>query len=149
MNNYLELLQHSFQARQEWECPPRTHLEYMASAIFDFTTYDSETDELFAQKAVEVCRAISARETFEYIKDQENYRWFLIMVNMPFFVGRLEWGTSIRGAWWDTKPQRLTTCELWNGDDQVLEMTFTPEQWTTFIAALVEFASAHHGQPKD
>jgi hypothetical protein len=23
------------------------------------------------------------------------------MVNMPFFTGKLEWGSSIRGAWFD------------------------------------------------
>lgn len=53
---------------------------------------------LFARKAVEVCAAINDRQTFDYINDPNDYLWYLLMCNMPFFAERLECGISIRGA---------------------------------------------------
>jgi hypothetical protein len=60
------------------------------------------------------------------------------MCNMPFFADRLEWGTSIRGAWWSSKS--LASCGLWDGDKQLLELNFAPGEWDEFARALVEFA---------
>ena len=89
--NYKEILKHSFEVEKaEVECLPTSRLEYLANYIFDFMTYDEEMDRLFAEKAVEVCAAINDGKTFEYIKDPENYRWLLLMCNMPFFINRLE-----------------------------------------------------------
>lgn len=117
-----------------------SRLEFLADYIFDFTTYDGSMGELFAGKAVEVCAAISDRKTFEYIKDADNYRWFLLMCNMPFFAGRLEWGTSIRGAWWDHSVT-LDTCGLfWQGKQITEAMKFTDVEWAQFIGAVREFA---------
>lgn len=136
---YLELLNNSYKTTREFdECP--TRLEYLSDYIFDFTTYDAEISELFAKKAIEVCEAINNRATFEYIKDLENYKWFLIMCNMPFFIKRLDWGTSIRGAWWE-KDIEINSCGLWLGDEQITEsIKFTTKDWELFISAIVEFA---------
>jgi hypothetical protein len=142
--DYKELLQHSFEVEQGLiECGPESRLAYLSRDIFDFTTYDGSMDELFARKAVEVCAAITNRATFEYIKDAENYRWFLLMCNMPFFQGKLNWGGSIRGAWWDAeKGFELQTCGLWLGNEQLTEpLTFSPDEWKKFIAAVIEFAA--------
>lgn len=100
--NYLKLLVDSYEESRLMECPPESRTEFLAVYLFDFTTYDSGMDELLGEKAVEVFRVISERKTFEYIADQEQYRWYIIMCNMPFFAARLEWGSSIRGAWWDS-----------------------------------------------
>ena len=98
--DYLKLLEHSFKIVTEYEpCPPENHLVYLADNIFDFTTYDSEISELFASKAVDVCDAINSGATFEYINDLEQYKWFLLMCNIPFFKYKLSWGGSICGAW--------------------------------------------------
>lgn len=136
--DYLELLENSYRVAVESdECPP-SRLAFLGEQIFDFTTYDSGISELFAKKAIEVCDSINKRTTFDYIKDQENYIWFLLMCNMPFFACRLEWGASIRGAWWDAG--RLESCGLYSGDDQILSIEFTYEEWTRFAEALVVFA---------
>jgi hypothetical protein len=138
-----ELLEHSFNLTRGFGGDREmSRMEFLADHIFDFTTYDTDMGELFARKAVEVCAAINESKTFDYIKDADNYRWFLLMVNMPFFAGRLEWGTSVRGAWWDHGAQKLESCGLWRDGQQVLSMEFPRSEWMRFIAALVGFAAA-------
>lgn len=107
---------------------PIGRLEYLSDYIFNFTTYDGEIAELFASKALEVCAAISGRTTFDYIKDAEQYRWYLVMVNMPSFADKLEWGTSVRGAWWGEPPHariKFDSCGLWLDNQQLYE----PMEW--------------------
>jgi hypothetical protein len=60
-----------------------SRLVYLSESIFDYTTYDSDVAELFARKTIEVCAAINEQTTFAYIADEDNYRWFLLVVNMP------------------------------------------------------------------
>ena len=137
--DYLSLLEHSYgMAVALDECPPESRLEFLGEQIFDFTTYDGAMSALFAGKAIEVCEAITNGTTFDFIKDPENYKWFLLMCNMPFFAGRLNWGTSIRGAWWEAK--RLESSGLYKGSEQVLSLDFTPEEWAEFTKALAAFA---------
>jgi hypothetical protein len=142
MNDYAELLESSYAACQRDECPPGSHLQYLSDYIFDFTTYESEMAELFAGKAVEVCKAISDGATFDYIASDEGRMWYLLMVNMPFFVGRLNWGGSIRGAWWDHEQPELQSCGLYdpNGEQLAEPGQFTRDEWVRFIAAVIEFA---------
>jgi hypothetical protein len=117
-----------------------SRLEYLSDHIFNFATYDGEMSELLARKALEVCAAVSGGKTFDYIKDPEQYRWYLVMCNMPFFAERLEWGTSIRGAWWDYGDTEFSSCGLWDGGEQFADtMTFTSDQWREFIAAVLAF----------
>jgi hypothetical protein len=139
--NYAELLEHSFAVEKEQsDCESR--LEFLSDHIFDFTTYDSAMAELFARKAVEVCAAITNHTTFDYIKNQDDYEWFLIMCNMPFFATRIDWGSSIRGAWWSSPKQfELASCGLWIGSEQKADaLWFTNDEWTQFIRAVVAFA---------
>lgn len=145
--DYLELLEHSFEmemADTGYECPQKTRLAYLSEHIFSFTTYDSEKDELFGRKAIEICEAINEGRTFDFIKDTDNYTWFLVMCNMPFFADRLEWGTSIRGAWWsacDHRKIELSSCGLWVGDEQLIDaLKFSADEWKKFISALIEFS---------
>jgi len=122
-----------------------SRLVYLSDHIFDFTTYDSEMAELFARRALEVCAAISGRTTFDYIKDAEQYRWYLVMCNMPFFADKIIWGTSVRGAWWDTPPNdkiKFSSCGLWVDGHQFSDtLEFTQDQWTTFISAVLAFGA--------
>ena len=139
--NYLKFLVNSYKMEKEHmsECCSDSRLEYLSRNIFNFTTYDTSIDELFAVKAIEVCCAINARTTFEYIKDAENYKWYLLMCNMPFFANRLEWGTSVRGAWWNDS--KFQSYGLWNGLEQMAEpIKFTSDEWKLFINAVIEFA---------
>ena len=143
--DYLELLKHSFTVETETsECPPSSRLDYLGDGVFDFITYESEMSELFAAKAVEVCAAINDSKTFDYIKDAEQRKWYLLMCNLPFFADRLEWGTSIRGAWWGGKPGKqieFQSCSLWIGDEKCADtMAFSRDEWRRFIAAVIDFA---------
>jgi len=139
--DYLKILENSFNVSKEmFECPPENRLEYLGDHVFDFTTYDGTMSSLFAQRAVEVCEAINNRKTFEYIEDEERYKWFLLMCNMPFFSDKLEWGTSIRGAWWNYKI-KFSCLGLFEGYDQLTEpMEFNQNEWEVFIKAIVDFS---------
>ena len=138
----LKLLEHSYEIARTLNND--TRLEYLSSYIFDFTTYDGELDELFARKAIEVCKAISNKTTFEYIKSRENYIWYITMCNMPFFEGKLEWGTSIRGAWWDSyNGIEIESCGIWDGEEQETDpIHFTEAEWEQFIQAMDDFVKA-------
>lgn len=71
--------------------------------IFDICTDDSGKDsaqKYLVSKMLEVIECIAKSKTYEYHeKSQENYLNFLTMVNMPFLVNKIEFGTSIRGCW--------------------------------------------------
>lgn len=75
--------------------------EYFVSAvIFDFLTYDADIDEILANKMLEVLDALINRITFEYIESSgENYINYIMMINTPFLIDKIDWGTSIRTAW--------------------------------------------------
>ena len=140
-DDYMKTMEHSYAMEaQTGESPARSRLGYLAQHIFDFTTYESEADELFARKAVEVCAAITDGKTFEYIANPTGRIWYLLMVNMPFFMPRMDWGTSIRGAWWDHKQPVLNSCGLWVGAEQQTEWIFSGEQWEEFMRAVIAFA---------
>ena len=74
--DYRKLLDQSYMFLHG-ECNSR--LEFLSEYVFNFTTYDSAMGEGFAIKALEVCDSITSRTTFEYIKDEGNYMWFLLM----------------------------------------------------------------------
>lgn len=141
---YRKLLENSYDLIiKTYEYPPRSRLDYVGEYIFNFTTYDSKVSELFAYKAIEVLIAINNRTTYYYIENKSNYKWFLLMCNMPFFIERIEWGFSIRSAWWITKTRnkiKLETTGLYEGDKQITtEMEFNEESWIAFTTALIEF----------
>ena len=104
MANYKEQLDKLYLEEKDNECPPDNKFQFLGNSIFNFTTYDGAIDELFAKKMIEVIDCIVNYKTFDYHKhgeDEANYINYLTMVNMPFMKGKLEWGTSIRGAWFD------------------------------------------------
>lgn len=139
--NYLELLKESYKEVSS-EDRELEKLEFLASEIFGFTTYENEVSSLMAQKALEVCKAISDKKTFDYIASEEGNLWYLVMVNMPFFENRLEWGTSIRGAWWDlwgNKEFTIESCGLFSDGEQILELKLNEGEWPKFIEAMIRF----------
>lgn len=148
--DYLRMLEEGFTEMRSFNGgEPETRLEYLSDHIFNFITYDSKMAELFAKKALEVCAAISDSKTFDYIKDADQYQWYLLMCNMPFFADKLSWGTSIRGAWWDTpylKKIEYSSCGLFLDSEQLSEkMEFTREQWADFISAVRNFGVTPNG----
>lgn len=142
--DYLKLLKNSYEQVKEFQCENElSKYDYLSDYIFVFNTYDSEISELFVQKALEVCIAITERKTFEYQKNKTNYQWYLIMCNMPFFVGKLEWGTSIRGAWWEFGVIfEIDTAGFYDGYEQIIEpFKFDRDQWLDFIKAMADFVT--------
>jgi hypothetical protein len=141
--DYLKLLENSYEQVLS-HGDEITKFEFLSCHVFDFTTYDGEMDELFFKKAIEVCLAITKQQTFDYQSDSDNYIWYLIMCNMPFFDDKLEWGTSIRGAWWDLHGEaefEISTCGFYEGDEQILTpIKFNRAQWESFVFAMAEFA---------
>jgi hypothetical protein len=76
-----------------------SRLAFLGDYIFNFTTYDDEISEVFAKDMLEVIEVIMGGRNFEYLKNRSNYLKYLTMVNMPFLKDKIEWGTSVRGAW--------------------------------------------------
>ena len=135
--NFLALLEAAMADEQLVSgCPPNTRAAFLAEFIFDFTTYEDEFAHEFGVQALRVCRAISARKTYEFAEPTVDRRWFLLMCNMPFFSRRINWGTSIRGAWWDITPPNEQWLELPLNHSMLMDS----ESWPKFITALLMFA---------
>jgi len=101
MKDYKKELDNLYIEAKAIECAPKSKLEFLGGHLFDFTTYDNSMDALFAELMLEVIDCIVNKTTFEYLSDEARYMNYLTMVNMPFFSGMLDWGSSIRGAWFD------------------------------------------------
>ncbi len=72
------------------------------SDIFDITTYDYDLSMKFGKDIIEVMEVINNRKNFEYMKeDEENYKKFILVANLLDKYNWIEWGTSIRGCWFD------------------------------------------------
>ena len=128
------------------DCPPESRLEYLSTYVFDFVTYNVEMDKLFACKAIEVCKALSEQKTFDYVSlDESNYIWYLLMCNTSFFKDKINWGTSIRNAWWyvnSLHPVKVNGYGVWQNAKQVEDLIFIDkDEWIRFVSALIRFAS--------
>ena len=69
--------------------------------VFDITTYDYNLSMKFGKDIIEIMEVINNRKNFEYIKDEENYKKFILVANLLDKYNWIEWGTSIRGCWFD------------------------------------------------
>jgi len=142
--NYLELLNYSFNYNNSLTGADHTKKSYLCDYIFQITTYDDEISELFTTKALEVCNAITNSKTLEYIFDKNNYCWYLILCNIPFFKKNIEWGTSIRGAFWNYnfggKIEIESTGLFWDEEQILKPLIFNnDDEWKLFIKALNDF----------
>lgn len=132
---YYHLLESWYKDAIESDCvAPENKMEFVGNHIFDFTTYDGELDVKFALRMLEVLMALYNRTTFEYQEQSpDKYENYILMCNMPFLDGRLEWGTSIRGAWIDEYP-RATEYEI--------NMEKIPaKDFKEFIGALIKWVN--------
>lgn len=138
-NYFLMLLENGYLQTEHMHKSSR--IEFISEYIFEFLTYDSEKAEIFARKALEVCYAITNGTTFDYIKKSDDcYTWFLIMVNTAFFKSKIEYGTSIRGAWWDHKIN-FSSCGLFDHETQICDFEMDRDEWNSFINALIDFSN--------
>jgi hypothetical protein len=147
---FLNLLTHSYAQTRTQDRSIVGRLNYLGDYVFNITTYDSSVSEFFAAIALQVAAAITDSVTCEYIEQSAaHYRWYLAMVNLPFFKCRIEWGGSIRGAWWEHLPQPnplsfvLTESELlglYEGIEQLDKLELTRGEWLEFIYGMLLFA---------
>ena len=69
-----------------------TKYEWAASHVFNLATYDSDLDELFVKKILEVCLVILESKNFDYIEDENNYITFIAVcqrLNSLGWIGEL------------------------------------------------------------
>ena len=83
---------------------------FLSSAIIGITTYDDELSKEFGKMILDALIQIRDRTTFNYIKDKENYKNFILSCN--FIKDWLEWGTSIRGAWFNVNDGKIIPDEV-------------------------------------
>lgn len=76
--------------------------EWAASKVFGLATYDGNLDKMFVEKICEVCKCIAERRTYEYIDEsEENYITYILVCQVLHKKDWINWGTSIRGAFFD------------------------------------------------
>jgi hypothetical protein len=74
-------------------------LMFLSDQIMGLATYDDNLDIEFGKMFLETIIVIENGTTFEYIKDHENHKKYIMSCN--FLKKCIEYGTSIRGAWFN------------------------------------------------
>ncbi len=92
---------------------------FLSSYIFDVITYDEELDLEFGKKIYEVMKSIQDRTTFDYIEEQNDYKNYILVCNLLNKYELIDWGTSIRGAWF-SKSEIETSAGCWEADGTVI-----------------------------
>jgi len=92
-------------------------LAFLSSTVFGLTTYDLDLDIEFGKDIFEIMKVIYEKRNFEYIKDESNYKKYILVCNFLINNHWLEWGGSIRGAWFNNfESIRLNDCS----EDKIL-----------------------------
>ena len=137
--DYLEMLEESYEEYKQWEHENfHTKLNFLADAIFGITTYENSIARSMAQEFLQVCEAISNNTTFDFISSGEGCNIYLRTINYPFFMDRIEWGSSIRGAWWGNTTTKIKSCHLFKEGDQLMDETFNIKDLTYTMLKFVE-----------
>lgn len=76
-------------------------LAFISEVMFGICTYDTGLDIEFGRDILEVMEVIYENKNYEYIKDRNNYKKFILVANLLDKYNWIEWGTSIRGCWFD------------------------------------------------
>ena len=144
--NYKELLERSYKIEKEEHSLSNNGYsvhEYSSDYIFEFTTYSEDISKYLVEVAIDVCQAITDRKTFEFILNYDREIWFITMCNMDFFESKIDWGCSIRGAWWDvcdSDPIVIESCGLFDEkEEQILSLSLNECEWALFIKSVLEF----------
>lgn len=111
-----------------------TKYEWLSENIFDLTTYDNSLNERFGKKIFDVCKTILDGATFEYIqKSEQHYVDYILVCQLLEKFRWIEWGSSIRGAWFEEQDESRYIFAYWDGEYK--ELQFTEEN----IRLLIEF----------
>lgn len=108
MTDYKAILGSLYESTIDFDqWPLYDELAFIGDHVFGFTTYDDYISRELAYQMVNTIKSILNKETFEYIKDSDNYMSYITMCNMPFLREKIDWGTSVRGAWFDTYAKKV------------------------------------------
>ena len=75
---------------------------WFSSNIFDIHTDDDGMSLEFGHDIYEVMCVIGDINNFDYIKDELNYKKYLVVYQLLDNFNLVECGTSVRGAWFGT-----------------------------------------------
>lgn len=98
-NKYEEWKLHSLMGGYD-ECDLNKY-EFVGDEIFNFVTYDNFYTIKLTMHMLEVLDVLIKKYNYSYLKEEDQYSNYLLMINMPFLINKIEWGTSIKGAWLD------------------------------------------------
>lgn len=120
-----------------------SRLEYLSDYFFNFVTYDSGISIEMATQAIATCKVINGHSMKDYIADPIQYRSFIYNCNLPFFISKLDWGTSIRYPWWETSVIVFHSVGLWlNGEQIYHDLSFKDDEWKSAISDMIEFSQS-------
>lgn len=146
--NYKAILDRMYEEFRDWEeqagyeGEDLDKLSFLGDKVFDFTTYELGVSKLFGERMLAVIRCIYERRTFEFMNLSEEHKTtYLLMVNMPYLHGKLEWGTSIRGAWFEEYGHHGNDHHDMGLDDETGETILVPKRdIRNFIRQLLEWS---------
>lgn len=114
-DSWLKWQQGMYRSEEEFEKDFSEYSEYDKKAMFlsdyviGITTYDGGLSLKFGKMIIETLIQIKNRTTYDYIKNESNYEEYILSCN--FIEGWLDWGSSIRGAWFNTCDGKIETDE--------------------------------------
>lgn len=123
--DYLELIKKQYNT-SFWDYNKYDFL----NELFSFAVYEADIEKQMVKDMIEVLRAILNGETYEYIKSPSRYKKYIRMVNTPFLHDKLDWGTSVRGAWLDNCKEYYI---------ELLDIEIGEGELTKLIKAIVEW----------
>lgn len=94
---------------------------WCAYRVLELSTYDEELDELFVKKFMEICNAILSRNNGMYMENRHAYITYIIVCQLLEKNDWIDWGTSIRGAWFDVGKNAKPILDF--GDDETVPFT--------------------------
>lgn len=143
---YLKLLKdgfkNHFRSDDKLEDTKDNRGDFLCDYIFNLAVEDTDLSIFYASVIIDVCKALLNRTTFDYIKDEQNYKYYILVLNLPFFKDIIEWGVSIRGAWLTAgiETYKYTSCGLYDDNIQIYELEFNEdEEVCEFIQDIVDF----------
>lgn len=87
---------------------------WLCDSVFNIDTYDTNLSVKWGKLIFDVMRAIQGHKTYDYIKDEANYETYVAVCNLFNLNQLIDWGSSIRGAWFsfnkDTRDFCLVEC---------------------------------------
>jgi hypothetical protein len=108
LNELRQMFQEFYQgkdhyARKSFSLIPEKdkRLAFLSESVLGLCTYDMDLDVYFGREIFEVMKVIYNKKNFEYIKDEDNYKIFMLVCNLLNKNHWIEWGTSIRGCWFN------------------------------------------------